>query len=297
MKNVLPKVACTNQVFKSEHILVRYCFNKIIPLLSVMEKESVMINDFKARLIGIPLVGLLMAFIFDGKDFTGVNGYFFGEWAKAILFTLLFWQGNRAIFIYLRRRYPHYHQTRTRLIYEVGMAALFTFAASAVACYVLSLIGEECVSDNIFANFLIHLGPTSVIMLIYESVLFFEAWKNNVKKTEALARENVQSQLETLKNQLDPHFLFNSLNTLAALIDENKPAQEYLERLSDVYRYVLVSRDKNTVNLEEEMTFVDAYIYLNKVRFRENLQIEKQIPSEVYGRQIAPGGIFKCMMV
>jgi LytS/YehU family sensor histidine kinase len=89
---------------------------------------------------------------------------------------------------------------------------------------------------------------------------------------------NVQSQLDALRNQLDPHFLFNSLNTLASLIDfENDEAQQYLERLSDVYRYVLVSRDKNTVTLEEEIAFLDAYVYLNKVRFRENLQVVKDI--------------------
>lgn len=108
------------------------------------------------------------------------------------------------------------------------------------------------------------------------------------KKTESLARENVQSQLETLKNEIDPHFLFNSLNTLAALIDaENYPAGEYLEKLADVYRYVLTSRDKNTVTLEEEMTFLDDYVYLNKVRFRDNLQIIKKISSEAYRQLVA----------
>jgi LytS/YehU family sensor histidine kinase len=110
-----------------------------------------------------------------------------------------------------------------------------------------------------------------------------------VQKTEALARENVQSQLETLKNQLDPHFLFNSLNTLASLIEEeNIPAQTYLDRLSDVYRYVLINREKNTVTLEEEMQFLDAYVYLNKIRFRENLLIEKDIPAQTYHQHIAP---------
>jgi LytS/YehU family sensor histidine kinase len=141
----------------------------------------------------------------------------------------------------------------------------------------------------LFLGFKIGLVPTIIVTLIYESVYFFQAWKLNVKKTEALARENVQSQLETLKNQLDPHFLFNSLNTLASLIeDENKPAQEYLDRLADVYRYVLVSRDKNTVTLEEEMEFLDAYVYLNKTRFRENLQLEKQISALSYQQRVAP---------
>lgn len=111
----------------------------------------------------------------------------------------------------------------------------------------------------------------------------------NVRKTESLAREGVQSQLEVLKNQLDPHFLFNSMNTLAALIDEeNVDTQQYLERLSDVYRYVLVSRSKNTVLLEEEMAFLDAYVYLNKIRFRDNLQVETILSPETYRQYVTP---------
>ena len=79
------------------------------------------------------------------------------------------------------------------------------------------------------------------------------------------------------------------MNTLAALIDdENAPAQKYLDQLSDVYRYVLVSREKSTVTLEEEMAFLDAYIYLNKTRFRENLMVEAQVDEAAYQKQVAP---------
>ncbi len=254
-----------------------------------MEESKIRLNDGKARLIGIPLVGLLMAFIFDGRELTGLNAHFFKEWLQGSLLTFLFWQGNRFIFIYLRRKYPHYHQTKARLVNEFLMSVAFTFVASVGTKYLLSFLGEECNLHTISDSFVINLIPTFIVTLIYESVFFFEAWKSNVKKTESLARENVQSQLETLKNQLDPHFLFNSLNTLASLIDDhNEPAQEYLDRLADVYRYVLVSREKNTVTLEEEMHFLDAYVYLNKVRFRENLRVEKMLTTEVYHRQVAP---------
>lgn len=79
------------------------------------------------------------------------------------------------------------------------------------------------------------------------------------------------------------------MNTLAALIDdENTDAQQYLERLSDVYRYVLVSRSKNTVPLEEEIAFLDAYVYLNKIRFRDNLQVEKQLSPEACRQYVTP---------
>jgi LytS/YehU family sensor histidine kinase len=72
------------------------------------------------------------------------------------------------------------------------------------------------------------------------------------------------------------------------LIDENEPAQQYLSRLSDVYRYVLVSKDRNTVTLREEMEFVNAFLYLAKVRFTTGLTIEKDIPDSVLEQLVAP---------
>ena len=113
---------------------------------------------------------------------------------------------------------------------------------------------------------------------LYESAYFFGEWKTNIQRAEALARAGIQSELAVLKSQLDPHFLFNSLNTLTALIDEtNAEAQQFVEQLADVYRYVLLSRDKTTVTLSEELAFVEAYVALNKTRFRDDLLVEQHI--------------------
>jgi sensor histidine kinase YesM len=255
-----------------------------------MENEAIKINDLKARIIGIPALSLLMHYGYHPDVWNTLNGRFFTGWLASFMFTFTFWQGNRWIWGKLREWFPQYHQTRTRLIWLFFLCIAFTLVASVVCEYLASLLLDfRCRYEDFRESFLVSLIPTFVCLLVYESVYFFEAWKRNVKKSEELARENIQSQLEVLKNQLDPHFLFNSLNTLASLIDdENQPAQEYLDRLADVYRYVLVSREKNTVTLEEEMNFLDAYIYLNKVRFRENLRVEKAIQAEAYHRQVAP---------
>jgi LytS/YehU family sensor histidine kinase len=134
-----------------------------------------------------------------------------------------------------------------------------------------------------------NLIPTLVVVLLYESLHFFGQWEHNVRRAEQLTRAGVQSQLEALQNQLDPHFLFNSLNTLAALIDEaNAPAQNFVEQLADVYRYVLLSRDKATVPLAEELAFVETYVALQKTRFRDNLRVSSFIPSYLHERHVAP---------
>lgn len=248
-------------------------------------------NDKWARIIGIPLVGLIMAMFFDLKEMALLDESSLWHWLTSTVHTLVLWEGNRQIFIQMRRRLPGYYKTGERIFYQTLVSIGFTFIASTGILFVESHTSSSCMFDvqTIFVKFIFCLIPTFFVTLIYESVYFFGEWKKNIQRIEALAKENLRSQFESLKNQLDPHFLFNSLNTLAALIDEeNKPAQKYLEQLSDVYRYVLLNREKNTVPLSEEMAFLESYVYLNKTRFRENLRIENTLFSDCYDCQVAP---------
>jgi sensor histidine kinase YesM len=252
-----------------------------------MKERAYTLNDGKLRLIGIPLVGLAIPVIVSFENFLACNQQFWLSFVSSTLLTLVFWEGNRYIIVRMRRIFPDYSQTARRVAFEAVLAVLYVFLISILLDILIFIPFYN--HQGLATMFRISIVPTLVVYLVYEAVYFFEAWKMNVRKTESLMREGVQSQLEVLKNQLDPHFLFNSMNTLAALIDdENTDAQDYLERLSDVYRYVLVSRNKNTVMLEEEIAFVDAYIYLNKIRFRENLQVEKQISTETFQQHITP---------
>lgn len=246
------------------------------------------LNDQTLRLVGIPLFGFLIPASTHLRDFLQMDKIVIQHLFIGLSTTFLIWEGNRFIMLYMRRAFPTYNQTTRRLLSEAALALIYTFTVTYLLDEIVckAIFGKQI---DAFAGFRTSLIPTTLVYLVYEAVYFFEAWKQNVRKTEALARESVQSQLEVLKNQLDPHFLFNSLNTLAALIDdENINAQQYLERLSDVYRYVLVSRSKNTVPLEEEIAFLDAYIYLNKIRFRENLQVETNLSPEAYRQYVTP---------
>ncbi|MCE7064612.1 sensor histidine kinase [Dyadobacter sp. CY326] len=251
-------------------------------------KENYTLNDRKMRLIGIPLLSVLIPVIVNlihGESRFTVLFIYNIMISAAITFSL--WEGNRLIIIKMRRVFPDYSQTDRRLLMEAVLALAYTFVVTFILDEVLCKILLK--SKGTLIGFSISIIPTILVYLVYEAVYFFEAWKANVRKTESLMRESVQSQLEVLKNQLDPHFLFNSMNTLAALIDdENTDAQDYLERLSDVYRYVLVSRNKDTVLVEEELAFVDAYVYLNKIRFRDNLLVEKQLSSATYQQHVTP---------
>ena len=99
-----------------------------------------------------------------------------------------------------------------------------------------------------------------------------------VVENQQLQAENILNQYEVLKNQLNPHMLFNSLNTLRSLVREDQDkAQEYIQELSRVLRYTLQGNESKSVSLRDEMEFVSAYIFLLKMRFEDNLSFDIRI--------------------
>ncbi|MFY8108748.1 MAG: sensor histidine kinase, partial [Bacteroidia bacterium] len=142
-------------------------------------------------------------------------------------------------------------------------------------------------SDNIMF-LVISVVITLLINAIMLSIEFFEFWKKSLTEREALKRDNITAEFESLKNQVNPHFLFNSLNTLSSIIEEEpKTATQFVQKLSSVYRYVLAQRDKETVTLHEELNFIESYVYLNKIRFGENLKVEILVDESLRQSQIA----------
>ncbi len=118
---------------------------------------------------------------------------------------------------------------------------------------------------------------TALVISIYEAISFYMQLQQTVAEKVALERRHVQSQLESLRNQVNPHFLFNSLNTLIYLIPENPDnAVRFVQKLSKVYRYVLESRDASVIPLKEELDYLHAYVYLLRERFGENLVVNTQ---------------------
>ncbi len=110
---------------------------------------------------------------------------------------------------------------------------------------------------------------------------FLLSWREDAIKYQKLKTEQINTQFSSLKNQVNPHFLFNSLNALSSLVyDDQDKAVEFIRKLSQVYRYLLDTKDKEVSTLSEEMDFLQSYIYLQKIRFDEALLIEVDIPKD-----------------
>lgn len=125
--------------------------------------------------------------------------------------------------------------------------------------------------------------------LIMIGINLMDAWRTNLAELERFKKENAEFRFEALRTQLNPHFLFNSLNTLSSLVSENRDnAQDFIRQLADVYRYILDTKDNDITTLQKELDFADSFISLSKLRFGENLIVKINIDESLYNKLIAP---------
>jgi len=176
-------------------------------------------------------------------------------------------------------------QPSRRLLLTVGLSLL-------ASLLVIVVVGEltagllyhrplgYTLRHNFFSNSAFSLLTTVVVSLFLHSRSFLLAWREATVRAERLEKESAVARLDSLRRQVDPHFLFNSLNALTSLIEENDPARavRFIRQLSQVYRYVLDSQNQELVSLREELAFAEAYVFLQKTRLDEALQVELALP-------------------
>jgi LytS/YehU family sensor histidine kinase len=130
---------------------------------------------------------------------------------------------------------------------------------------------------------------TTTITIIDLGIFLLEKWRFSLAELERFKKENAEFQFESLRNQVNPHFLFNSLNTLSSLIfQDQEKAGSFVRELSDVYRYILENRDRELVSLKKELEILKSYIYLILLRFEQNLSVKIDIPNRLDNLLIPP---------
>lgn len=116
---------------------------------------------------------------------------------------------------------------------------------------------------------------TICLSAVFHGRVFLIGWRDSAVEVQRLKNENLKTQFESLKNQVNPHFLFNSLNVLSELVYEDQDrAVAFIRKMSNVYRYVLEKRDQEVVPLHEELAFLENFAYMQQIRFGENLNVE-----------------------
>jgi LytS/YehU family sensor histidine kinase len=145
--------------------------------------------------------------------------------------------------------------------------------------------------NDVFVKTVIGISLDMTFISIFYSTYLTKYWKKSIEANEELKRENLLAKYEALKNQVNPHFLFNNLNTLSGMVEQKSElATNFIKKLSDIYRYVLEQNDKELVSINDELKFVDDYVFLTKMRFGEGLIFNSHITND-QNLQIAPLGL------
>ena len=220
---------------------------------------------------------LLIVVVFMNKYVNGFPDFMFSWlWSFSIFITQ--WTGAVLINHILNSKIKWKDQPVLRSL--VGIALLVTYAVVAfmLVNYLMYFLkfgvlpsgGWNFVARSSFFTVLISFN----ISLIFTAIGFFKAWKQEMVNAEKLKTEMMAYRYESLRNQINPHFLFNSFNVLSDLVYADQAmAVKFINQLSELFRYVLDSRDKELVPLKDELEFMHSYIYLLKTRFEEKLNL------------------------
>ncbi|MBK8227953.1 MAG: histidine kinase [Flavobacteriales bacterium] len=238
------------------------------------------------RIIGIPLVALALGTLFHDQPLNAL------DFLITVIITGLIWQGCYMIITAFRKRFPGFERTGRRISLTALSTTAYIIGIDYLACTVLDAAG---IQENAYMNgewklnLIKCFGTTALIGTLYEAGYFFAMWKRQAIEAEALKSRQLRAELDILRNQVSPHFLFNSLNTLVALIPEDPlQAVKFTKALGHVYRYILQHKEKEVVDLGTELDFTEAYIHLMKVRFEESLRIRVDVAKEHRTLLVAP---------
>jgi hypothetical protein len=200
------------------------------------------------------------------------------------------WETLRFIDRVLDKHYPYERSIGGRITLQLFLGAI----VGAITRFIIYLFGEPYIPfklDELFlaATWVMYIIVTIGINMGFFTDYFIRRWKDSLVLAERLEKEKAQVQFDNLKNQLNPHFLFNALTSLNGLIFENQPlASQFLQHLSKVYRYVLQNKDKNFVTVRTEVDFIENYVFLLRTRFHDGLIIMFDIQPSAWDRAVVP---------
>lgn len=257
------------------------------------------------RFLGIPL----FAFVFNALGVTICLSDDFGRQFVQRFGTMMYWdvlwstilsvvcsELSLVLFNVLERRFSIEKRLATLItLHAVGSAVILISLTTAYGAIVYDF-GSPAEAFIMKQNSLFMMFAALALSGLYVGMTLFQRWKQTMLQAEEFKRSSLIAQNEALKQQIDPHFLFNSLNTLTALIEkEPRVAVDFVQQLSGVYRYVLHSREREAVELASEIEFVQSYCFLLQMRFGENLRVRFDVPPDVQMARVPPLAVQLCV--
>ncbi|KOP36324.1 histidine kinase [Flavobacterium sp. WLB] len=238
-------------------------------------------NLLKAFLIGgvVFLFSFLIRFASFGTAVFTKDLYIY--FLYCMLYSVVLYVVNASLFVYLDKVFEGANRFSARRIF-IGFIS--SFFISLFVIFILRIFTQVVIERRPLLSFLANEDPanyiessviTFIVLLIFHALHFYKLYQENKVIQQKIIAGTANAKFESLKNQIDPHFLFNSLNVLSSLIEENPDnAQRFTTSLSKIYRYVLEQKDKELVSVEDELSFAKTYMNLLKMRFENSLFYE-----------------------
>ncbi|BDD02948.1 sensor histidine kinase [Aureibacter tunicatorum] len=205
--------------------------------------------------------------------------------------------GNQAYNEYLELKFSWIKQLRKRLFWSLTLFVVVNLSITTFLHFWLNIYfgGKMLWPWELWSSPMFLKNGTGTLLislfmsLIFQCISFFTEWKTTFVEKEKLKTQHMESQLTAMKNQLNPHFLFNSLNVLSELVHEDADLSEmFIQKLSHIYRYILAVQDKPLIELSEELKICEDYIFLQKIRFEERLIVDIHIDPEELNTKLPP---------
>lgn len=248
-------------------------------------------QNIKSQIIGhlrdfliIIVVSNVVAFLFN-PDFNDIWGRLKMSTLYGLMIGGALWKGNQFVGWYIGRKIDFNKQPYKSLRWSLISMLIYTIIAIFVVNYIwYVLIHGHSVQQMFnwgYLSMIIEFIITVVITSIFFSMGFFQVWREAAVNEERLQKESIKLQYKALKNQVNPHFLFNSLNSLTSLVYQDQDqAAKFIKQLSEVYRYILEHKDNELVSLADEISFSEKYIFLQKIRHGDSLHINIDTSNE-----------------
>jgi sensor histidine kinase YesM len=239
----------------------------------------------------LPMAILTNYFLYGEEYFSNT-----GKFLLATLVSFIFFGSGFITYglvaISLRNRLPNDSDLIKRL--AICLSIFFLMSAFNMSLLLLlydyfNFLGYRYSENDFIKGYITLVVMNIFLTFLNEGVYRFENLRATVIETEKLKTEYMHSQLLGLKSQMNPHFLFNGLNTLSSLIQEDADkAEEFLDHMSKVYRYLLRNNEEQLVSIETELSFVRSYYFLLKARHADGLDIKTNVAPAYYDHMIPP---------
>ena len=254
-------------------------------------------DDKWFAIIGILILGLATSNIFTPPNVHPTTIELLLTLIVSVFFSACDWIINRLILIQLRKLFPSLKDNVKRIALLFFCICITVIVVDFLGLSLISWLAETAGGNFQIGFFqdrtkalMIIVFLTVMVMAIYEAIYFFGLLKKSVREEEQGKQAIIQAQLDSLQNSAQPHFFFNTLNTLRDIIDHNskEEAKQFVDQLSEIYRFLLESSNVNLTSLRKELKFSKAYIHIQKERFGNNLKLNWNIPEDALEMHITP---------